>query len=228
MQTNQLVAAITEAVIKQLGNTQTAIPGGSTRSAPVNDNRNIPVGVSNRHVHLAHDDLARLFGAGFQLTKLKDLSQPGQFACEQKVTLVGPGGVLENVRILGPTRNHTQIEISIADGFKLGVKAPIRDSGDLAGSAGVTLVGPVGSITLKKGTIIAARHIHMHTTDATQFGFSDGDRVSVKVPGPRGLIFNEVLVRISGNYKLEMHVDVDEANAAFLGNNDFVEIIRPR
>ena len=132
--------------------------------------------------------------------------------------------VIENVRVLGPTRKNTQVEISVSDCFKLGIQAPIRDSGDLAGSAGLTLVGPAGSVTVPEGAIIAARHIHMHPKDAEYFGVKDGDRVNVECTGPRGVVFCEVLVRVNENYKLEMHVDMDEANAASLRNGDLVKI----
>ena len=208
---NQLVALITEAVSNQLGNNAGA--------------NKIPVAISNRHVHLSQDDMNRLFGANHQFKIFKNLSQPGQFAYEEKVTLVGSKGVLENVRILGPARPKTQVEISVSDGIKLGVNAPIRDSGELAQSASLTLVGPLGSTTLLEGTIIAARHIHMHPNNAARFGVKDKDRINVKVPGTRGLVFNEMLVRVSDKYKLEMHIDIDEANAAYLKNNDSVEII---
>lgn len=208
---NQLIALITEAVIKQLGDKSGA--------------NKIPVAISNRHVHLSQEDMDMLFGANHQFKVFKNLSQPGQFAYEEKVTLVGPKGVLENVRILGPVRPKTQVEISVSDGIKLGIKAPIRDSGELAQSGSLTLVGPLGSNTLPEGTIIAARHIHMHPEDATRFGVKDKDRINVKAPGARGLIFNEMLIRVSDKYKLEMHIDIDEANAAYLKNNDSVEIV---
>lgn len=211
MDKNQLIAIITEAVAKQLFD-----PSETSK---------IPVAISNRHVHLSQDDMNKLFGTNYQFKVFKNLSQPGQFAYEEKVTLVGPKGVIENVRILGPARRQTQVEISIADGIKLGVKAPIRDSGELAQSASLTLVGPLGSTTLPEGTIIAARHIHMHPDNAARLGVKDKARVNVKVPGARGLIYNEMLVRVSDKYKLEMHIDIDEANAAFLKNNDFVEIV---
>ncbi|WP_422393077.1 phosphate propanoyltransferase [Neomoorella humiferrea] len=187
--------------------------------------KKIPVGISNRHVHLSEEDLRTLFGPGARLTKLRDLSQPGQFAAEQTVILVGPKGVIENVRVLGPTRKKTQVEISVSDCFKLGVQAPIRDSGQLEGSARITIVGPESSVTLNEGCIIAARHIHMHPEDARRFGVKDGERVNVRTFGPRGVTFYEVLVRVHENYKLEMHIDIDEANAACLKNGDFVEII---
>lgn len=208
---NQLVALITEAVIKQVRDNS-----GANR---------IPVAISNRHVHLSQEDMNMLFGANHQFKVFKNLSQPGQFAYEEKVKLVGPKDVLENVRILGPARTKTQVEISLSDGIKLGVKAPIRDSGELAQSASLTLVGPAGSTTLPEGTIIAARHIHMHPKDATRFGVKDKDRISVKVPGARGLVYNEMLVRVSDKYQLEMHIDIDEANAAYLKNSDSVEIV---
>ena len=208
---NQLVALITEAVIKQVCDNPRA--------------NKIPVAISNRHVHLSEEDMSRLFGANRPFKVFKNLSQPGQFAYEEKVTLVGPKGVLENVRILGPTRTKTQVEISVSDGIKLGVKAPIRDSGELTQSASLTLVGPSGSTTIPEGTIIAARHIHMHPDDATRFGVKDKERINVKVLGARGLVYNELLVRVSDKYKLEMHIDIDEANAAYLKNNDSVEIV---
>lgn len=221
LDTNELVKTVTEVILKNLqSNQQSGQISQRTASA------NIPVGISNRHVHLSQDDLVKLFGIGAELTNYKDLSQPGQFACEEKVTLVGPKGVIENVRILGPIRNQTQVELSLSDCIKLGIKAPIRDSGDLHGSAGLTLVGSKGAITINEGAIVAARHVHMHTDDATIFQVKDGDRVSVKVVGPRGLIFNQVLVRVSEKYKLELHLDFDEANAAGLTNNSVVEIVK--
>ncbi|MCR6544898.1 phosphate propanoyltransferase [Dehalobacterium formicoaceticum] len=189
------------------------------------EDKKIPIGISNRHVHLSGHDLEILFGGNATLTRFKDLSQPGQFACAEKVTLVGPKGVIENVRILGPTRNRTQVEISVSDCFKLGVKAPIRDSGDLSGSAGLTLVGPAGSVTVPEGCIIAARHIHMHPKEAARFNVKDGERINVQTEGARGVVFCEVMVRVSEEYNLEMHVDMDEANAASLKNGDFVKII---
>lgn len=214
MDTKDLVAVITETIVKQL----------QEQKKP--SSKLIPIGISNRHVHLSYEDINRLFGEGFQLTVMKELLQPGQFASEQKVTLVGPKGVIEDVRVLGPARDKTQAEISVSDCFKLGIKSPIRDSGDLKGSSGLTLIGPKGSVTLDEGAIIAARHIHMHSTDAKKFGVKDKDRICVKVSGPRSLVFQEVLVRVSNNYQLEMHVDMDEANAASLKNKDFVEIYK--
>ncbi|MFZ5592226.1 MAG: phosphate propanoyltransferase [Bacillota bacterium] len=185
----------------------------------------IPLAVSNRHVHLAEKELYTLFGPGYQLHKERDLSQPGQYACKETVTLVGPKGVIEKVRVLGPLRPRTQVEISISDCFKLGVRAPLRDSGDLAGSAPITLVGPAGAVTIPEGCIIAARHIHMSPADAHRFGLKDKDKVFVRAKGPRALIFAEVLVRVHDAFRLEMHVDMDEANAVGLKNGDRVEIV---
>ena len=214
----QLAKIVTEVVIQQLGR-------GKVDTKPEKAKSEITVGISNRHVHLSQADLEILFGPKAELTRFKDLSQPGQFAAEQKVTLVGPKGVIEKVRVLGPVRKVTQVEISVSDCFKLGVRAPIRDSGDLADSAGLTLVGPKGSVTLKEGAIIAARHIHMHPKDADYFQLKDGDRVNVRCTGPRGVMFSEVLIRVSDKYSLEMHIDMDEANAASLKNGNQVEII---
>ncbi|MFZ5945685.1 MAG: phosphate propanoyltransferase [Bacillota bacterium] len=224
MDTHELVKTVTEVVLKQLQSNGKCSQG---QASPLNMGNRIQVGVSNRHVHLSAEDLSKLFGATAALTNFKDLSQPGQYACEEKVILVGPKGVIENVRILGPTRNKTQVELALSDCVKLGIKAPIRDSGDLQGSAALTLVGPKGAVTISEGAIVAARHIHMHTVDAERFCVKDGERLSVKVPGPRGLVFNEVLIRVSDKYKLEMHIDFDEANAAGITNSTTVEIITP-
>lgn len=185
----------------------------------------ISVGVSNRHIHVSRSDLDILFGEGYNLKKFKDLSQPGQYAAEDMVTLVGPSGVKTKVRILGPERSKTQVEISLTDGFELGVKPPARDSGDIAGTPGISIVGPNGSITIKEGVICAWRHIHMTPEDAQKFGLSDKQYVKVKTSGDRGLIFDRVLVRVNSQYRLEMHIDIDEANAGFIKNGNSVEIL---
>jgi len=184
----------------------------------------VPVGLSNRHVHLSQEHIDALFGEGYELTKFKDLSQPGQFACNEKIEVVGPKGSL-TMRVLGPARKTTQIEVSLTDGFVLGVKPPVRDSGDLAGSPGGTIKGPKGEAVIEEGIIAAARHIHMHTSDAERFGLKDKDRVSVKVEGERGLVFNNVLARAHETYALEFHLDIDEGNGAGLKNGMEVEII---
>lgn len=187
--------------------------------------KQIPIAASNRHIHLSPEHVDRLFGRGYQLQKLKDLSQPNQFAAMETVTLIGPKGKIPNVRVLGPARGSTQVEISLFDGFTLGVKPLIRQSGDIKGSASITIQGPRGQITIQEGLICAARHIHMHTDDATAFGVSNGDFVQVKVDGPRGIIFSNVLIRVSPKYRLEMHIDLDEANAANLTNGQLGEIV---
>jgi putative phosphotransacetylase len=186
----------------------------------------LPIALSNRHIHLSQKDLDILFGEGYELTKAKDLSQPGQYACEEKVDLVGPKRTISGVRILGPVRSETQIEVSIADAITLGVSPVIKNSGDLEGTPGVKVVGPKGEVELDKGVIVAARHIHMHTTDGEEFGVADKDIVKVKVNGPRGLVFDNVLVRVHPTYALEMHVDVEEGNAAGVKNGDIVELIK--
>jgi len=187
--------------------------------------RQIPIAASNRHIHLSPEHVDRLFGKGHQLNKLKDLSQPNQFAAKETVTLIGPKGKIQNVRVLGPARGSTQVEVSLFDGFTLGVKPPIRNSGDIKGSGAITIQGPRGQVTINEGLICAARHIHMHTIDGERFGVSDGDRVQVKVEGERGVIFSNVLIRVSPKYKLEMHIDIDEANAANIKNGQIGEIV---
>lgn len=179
--------------------------------------RNIPVAISARHIHLTTETVQILFGEGHTLTPRNDLSQPGQYACAETLDIVGPKRTLSGVRVLGPARKANQVEISRTDEFFLGVDAPVRDSGDVKGSPGITLVGPKGQVTLKEGVICARRHIHMHPDDASHFGVADGDVVSVAVDTQgRDLTFGDVLIRVSPQYRLEMHVDTDEANAAEL------------
>lgn len=180
--------------------------------------RSIPVAVSARHVHLRQETVEALFGAGYQLTELRPLSQPGQYACNEVVTLIGPKRTIEKVRVLGPARPEDQVEISRTDEFFLGVDAPVRASGDIANSPGITLEGPAGRAEIKEGVICAWRHIHMHPDDAEHFGVKDKDVVEVEVgtPGTRSLIFKDVLIRVSPKFKLEMHIDTDEGNAAEL------------
>jgi len=190
-----------------------AVVAESTRTAI----RPIPIAVSARHCHLTAETFATLFGADATPTPVKDLSQPGQFACAERVTLVGPRDRLENVRLLGPLRSVDQVEISRTDEFRLGVDAPVRDSGKVQGSAPIVLEGPQGTVRLAEGLICARRHIHMHPDDALAFGVEDKDEVAVAiVGGARDLVFGDVLVRVSDRYALEMHIDTDEANAAEL------------
>ncbi len=184
-------------------------------AAPRPESTAIPIAVSARHFHLCAASFEKLFGPGRQPTRWRDISQPGQFACEEKVNLIGPRGRIDNVRLLGPLRGKDQVEISRTDEFKLGVDAPVRDSGKVEGSAPITLEGPAGTLNLREGLICAKRHIHMAPADAKRFGVQDGDEVEVKVTGgPRDLTFGDVLIRVSPMFVLEMHIDTDEANAA--------------
>ena len=187
----------------------------------------VPVGVSNRHIHLTREHLDILFGAGYELTKLKDLSQPGQYACKELLTLVGPSlRPIEKVRVLGPLRSKSQVEISRTDSFLLKVKPPVRESGRVEGSAPITIIGPKGVVTLEEGCIIANRHIHMSPADGAAFGLQDGDTVTVEAGGERRTRFYDVQIRVSDAFRLEMHLDTDDANAAGLGNGSTVRIVR--
>ncbi len=188
--------------------------------------KELPIALSNRHIHVSQKDVDQLFGEGYELTKFRDLSQPGQYACEEKVDIVGKKGRLEGVRILGPVRPDTQLEISISDGFTLGVEPVIRNSGDIDSTPGGKLVGPKGEVELEEGIIVAARHIHMHTKDAEKFGVKDNDLVSIRTGGPRSLVFENVLVRVSDKFALEMHVDIEEGNAAGVKNGQMVELLK--
>ena len=180
---------------------------------------NVPVGVSGRHIHLSAEHIKQLFGAGHQLSKKKEL-MGGQYACEECVTIVGSSlKAIENVRILGPARRQTQVEISDTDAIKLGLSAPVRESGDIAGSAPITIVGPKGAVQLSEGCIIASRHIHM----PTDMGFKDGEIISVEVGGQRGLRLDNVKIRVDASFTLEMHIDTDEANACGLKTGDLVK-----
>ena len=190
----------------------------------------VPVEVSAHHLHLSDEHLEALFGPGHQLTPMADLSQPGQYACEERVNLIGPKGRINNVRVLGPTRKETQIEIAMTEQFRLGIDSPIRESGDLDGTPGIALEGPFGEIHLVKGVICALRHIHMPPEDALRMGLKDKDMVQVRVPGNREITYGDVLVRVSPNYRLAFHIDTDEANAANIANGamGFVDGIQSR
>ena len=189
-------------------------------------NHSIPVGISNRHLHVTQKDLETLFGPGHTLTKTKDLSQTGQFACEETVILVTCKSQIEKVRILGPVRKETQVELSLTDCIKLGIQVPIRESGNLEGTPGIEIVGPAGKILLNSGVIVAARHIHMSPADAENFHVSPGEIVSVFVSGVRSITFNQVVVRVREDFVLDFHIDTDEANSANLRNGDLVELIK--
>ena len=185
----------------------------------------VEIGISNKHLHLSDADLGALFGAGHKLTVKKDLKQPGQYAAEEVVDIVGPKGTLKGIRVLGPTRKETQVELSQTDARTVGLTLPVRESGVLDGSPGVKLIGPAGEVTLAKGAIIALRHIHLSLADAAEAGLKDKDRVDVKTTGSRPLIFEDVLVRAGDAYSREFHVDTDEGNAAGIKNDDLAEII---
>ncbi len=185
------------------------------------------VETSARHVHLSEADIQTLFGAGATLTHKKDLSQPGQYACEERVNIVGPKKALNNVIILGPARNATQVEVSLSDSRTLGVNAPIRESGVLADSAPCKLVGPAGEVELTEGLIVAKRHIHTTPEDAANFGVADKEIVKVKITtADRSLILDDVVVRVSPSYATAMHIDTDEANAAACSGEVYGEIIK--
>lgn len=220
--------AIMKMLLEAVKNNASAAPApsapecGCTCSSEVN----IPVGISNRHIHLSEADMKVLFGEGYSLTNIKDLSQPGQFACKETVTICGPKGAIEKVRVLGPLRSKTQVEILHGDRFKLGVTAPARLSGDLAGTPGVTVIGPKGSVQLSEGLIVAQRHIHMTPQDAVMLGVHDGQEVSLKIDGPRGGVLSNVLIRANDTSKLDCHLDTDEANAMDINSSTKVTIIK--
>lgn len=184
------------------------------------------VETSARHVHLCQADIEALFGAGHELTEKKPLSQPGQYACEERVTLVGPKREIANVIVLGPARPATQVEISLTDARTLGVEAKVRESGDIAGTAGIKLVGPAGEVEIAEGVIAAKRHIHLSPEDAEKFGVSDKEIVSVKIESERTTVFGDVVVRVSPKFAPAMHIDTDESNAACAFGKCMGEIIK--
>lgn len=216
MSREELIRLVTEQVIKHLN--------GGGNIPIITGEKGIPVGISNRHLHLSQEHVDVLFGRGYQLTLLKKL-QPGEYAAKETVQVIGPQGAFKQVRIIGPVRPYTQVEISRTDGYILGINPPVRDSSMLKGSPGVVLVGPEGCLGLKEGVIAAARHIHMHPGEAQSFRLKNGDKVRVGIDGERGLTFSNVLIRVHENYRLEMHIDTDEANAAGINNGDTVYIL---
>ncbi len=189
--------------------------------------KKVLVETSARHVHVSAEDLAVLFGEGYELTKKKDLSQPGQYACEERVAVVGTKGSFPAVSILGPVRKDTQVEISASDARSIGVAAPVRESGDIANSGACKLVGPKGEVEISEGVIVAKRHIHMTTADAAEFGLTDKQVVSVKIDSAeRSLVFGDVVVRVNDAFALAMHIDTDEANAVLAPAGVTGEIIK--
>ena len=194
---------------------ETVKDGGSAEEG------NVPVGVSNRHIHLTKEHVEVLFGKGYQLTKIKDLSQPGQYACKEQLTIIGP-----SMRRIEGERKRSQVEISRTDSFVLKVKPPVRESGDLDGSAPITIVGPKGIVTLSEGCIIANRHIHMSEDEGKAFGVTDGEYCDVELYGERKSLFYDVQIRVHKDFRLEMHIDTDDANAAGVGNGAKVRLIK--
>ena len=181
--------------------------------------------LSARHAHLSQAHVEALFGKGYRLTPLADLSQPGQFAARETIEVVGPRRSIPGVRLLGPARDASQVELSATDGVGLGLSLPVRVSGNLVGTPGAHLIGPRGAVRLREGCLVAARHIHATPDFAARLGVSDGQKVYARVVGPRGLVFDEVVVRVSDQFKTELHLDTDEGNAASIGADDRVELI---
>lgn len=186
----------------------------------------VKIGLSNKHLHLSEKHIEVLFGAGHKLTPKKDLVQPGQFACEEKVDIVGPKSTLKGIRVLGPARPETQVELAMTDARTIGIKAPIRESGKLEGTPGCKLIGPCGEVELDHGVIVALRHVHLSTAQAAEAGVKDKDIVSIKIEGERGLTFDNVLVRSGDAHEREVHLDTDEGNAAACGPNSVCTIIK--
>ncbi len=211
----KLVDMITEAIYKEIK------PGEESSNL-----FSIPVEVSNHHVHLTRDSLDILYGKGYELTKLRDLSQPGEFASNERVSIVGANmRVIEKVRILGPLREYTQAELSITDGFFLGLDLPTRISGNIESSPPIVIIGPKGVLTLSEGALRAARHIHMTPEDAESYQVKNNDRVNVEVSGVHGVIYKDVVIRVSQNSKLAFHLDTDEANAGNVKGTTFARIL---
>lgn len=205
----QLAAIVAEAVRKEL----------EKRS------RQVPVGISVRHIHLSRADVDRLFGRNYQLTPKKSLSQPGQYACEECLDVIGPKGELKKVRILGPERSASQIELAQTDCRNIGIAAPVRSSGKTAGTPGVTLRGPLGEVAIPEGVIIADRHLHMSEADAAAFGLQDGDHVRIQIDGEKPGILGNVLVRAGSSHALDLHIDTDDGNAFLLKQGQLVTVL---
>lgn len=186
----------------------------------------VKIGLSNKHLHLQKEHIEILFGKGHELTPTKPLVQPGQFACEEKVDIVGPKNTLKGIRVLGPARPETQVEVAMTDARTLGIKAPVRESGKLEGTPGCKIVGPCGEVEIDHGVIVALRHVHLSPAQAEEAGVKDKDIVSIKIEGERGLVFNNVLVRSGDAHEREVHLDTDEGNAAGCGPNAVCTIIK--
>jgi putative phosphotransacetylase len=185
----------------------------------------VPVATSARHVHLCREDVQKLFGAGYALQVFRPLNQPGQYACVEQVDIRGPKGTLEKVRVLGPARKATQVEVALTDSFKLGIQVPVRMSGETAGTPGCTLVGPAGEAAISEGVIAAARHLHLSAQQAAQFGLRDKQVVRLQAQGARAVVFENVVVRSGDGHDMEVHIDTDEANAIAMIGQPMMEVI---
>jgi propanediol utilization protein len=216
----------TEALVKLLLEAVNSSANAEISTDDIGEGDGIPVGVSNRHIHISQEDLDTLFGKGYQLTKTKDLGQPGQYACQEYVIIAGPRSAIEKVRILGPVRKETQVEVLASDCRKLGIPMVVRQSGDLAGAPGLTIVGPKGSVYRNECAVVALRHIHMTPADAEHYGVKDGQIVKIKFGGQRGGIYDKVICRVSSSAALECHLDVEEANAMCVDGSSKFTIIK--
>ncbi|GAA0076532.1 phosphate propanoyltransferase [Clostridium sp. CTA-5] len=214
-----------EAILKLLLET---VQANLAKAEEKKDKWEIPVGISNRHIHLSKKDLPLLFGEGYELTKLKELSQPGQYACKETLTICGPKGAIEKVRILGPVRSKSQVEVLAGDCFSLGVAPHTRLSGNLSKTPGITLIGPKGSVQLQEGLIVAQRHIHMTPKDAKHFNVFDGEIVSIQFDDLRGGIYSNVAVRANDESFLECHIDIEEANAMNINSKSKIKIVKQK
>lgn len=188
------------------------------------ENNLVPVGVSNRHIHLSKEHVEALFGPGYELTPMKDLTQPGQFACKELLNVVGKKGVIQGVRILGPARSMTQVELSQTDARQAGIDAPLKDSGDINGTPGCILIGPKGPVVIDKGCIVARGHVHLHPSDAERMGIKDGDTITVSMKGQKEVSYSNILARVGEAMCLDFHLDTDEANAAMVKTGDMATI----
>ena len=218
--------AIDESLVRKIvGEVINKYESGTSVAAGDGD---IPVGVSNRHIHLCQEHLDILFGPNYQFTPFKDLSQPGQYACKEQLTIIGPSlKAIEGVRILGPLRKKSQVEISKTDSFVLKVNPPVRESGKIEGSAPITIIGPKGIVTLKEGCILANRHIHMSPSDGARYGVNDGDYCAVETVGNgKRTTLWDVQIRVNEQFRLEMHLDTDDANSWGIGNGSKVKLIK--
>lgn len=236
MPDQDLVKLITQRVVNRLSNDQPCsgcalrtCDAGNRACDVAGSQQKIPVGVSARHAHVTQEHLEILYGSGHQLTVYAPLYQPEAFAANETVTVVGKRmRAIEHVRILGPVRDYSQVEVAQTEAIRLGLNPPIRDSGDLAGAEAITLIGPTGSVYLEEGAICASRHIHMTPEQAQEFGLTESDRVRVRIPGERALTFENIRPKIHESYVLQMHLDTDDSNAAGLKGGEAVELVRDK